>query len=292
MPELRWAWPRFRHALVRLASRYAVIGHGHPRAMKDLAPWYERVGIEVVPDFANVCHGERTIADALARPRFGAWVVSHGGVRNVLCRVGLGRRSARLAAAESLAASKGGPLTERVLREVRAIEWAKTVHIGSDVPGEESFLDTFNVGQLKGVGKVWQFSAVDGASSFGMARVIAGPKSTAAMARFLTGDVLPTCARAGLRLVTATTDNGPEFGAVFSAACRDASVRHHRIPLRSPQPQCARRALQGHGPASPLPGRLPLALLHQCRRHRCRPAGLPTVWRTRCLGRHRASSRR
>ena len=179
-------------------------------------------------------HGERTIADALARPRFGAWAVSHGGVRNVLRRAGLGRRLARLAAAESLAASEGGPLTDRVLREVRAIERARTVHIGSDVPGEELFFDTFYVGHLKGVGKVWQLSAVDGASSFAIARVIAGPKGAAAMARFLHEDVLPTCGRAGLTLATATTDNGPEFGRAFTEACRRAGVRHHRIPPRSP----------------------------------------------------------
>lgn len=43
------------HAIVRLASRYTVIGHGHPRAMADLAPWYRRAGIEVVADFADVC---------------------------------------------------------------------------------------------------------------------------------------------------------------------------------------------------------------------------------------------
>jgi hypothetical protein len=55
MPELRWAWPRFRHAIVRLAAKYTVIGHGHPRAMADLAPWYRRAAIEVVPDFADVC---------------------------------------------------------------------------------------------------------------------------------------------------------------------------------------------------------------------------------------------
>lgn len=179
-------------------------------------------------------HGQRTIADALARPRFGGWRVSHGGVANVLRRAGLGRRLARLAAAESLAASEGGPLTERVLREVRAVERARTVHIGSDVPGEELFLDTFYVGHLKGVGKVWQLSAVDGASSFGIARVIAGDKTAAVMARFLESDVLPACERAGLRLVTATTDNGPEFGRAFGEACAAAGVRHHRIPPRSP----------------------------------------------------------
>lgn len=179
-------------------------------------------------------HGQRTIALVLATPRFGGWKVSHGGVANVLRRAGLGRRLARLAAAESLAAAEGGPLTERTLREIRAIERARTVHIGSDVPGEELFFDTFYVGHLKGVGKVWQLSAVDGASSFGIARVVAGEKTAAVMARFLVDDVLPTCARAGLRLVRATTDNGPEFGGAFTAACRAADAEHHRIPPRSP----------------------------------------------------------
>jgi transposase InsO family protein len=179
-------------------------------------------------------HGARTIALVLATPRYGGWRVSHGGVANVLRRAGLARRASRLAAAESLAASEGGPLTERVLRQVRAIERARTVHIGSDAPGEELFLDTFYVGHLKGVGKVWQLSAVDGASSFGIARVIAGDKTAAVMARFLLDDVVPACQAAGLRLLTATTDNGPEFGKAFGEACRAADVRQHRIPPRSP----------------------------------------------------------
>lgn len=56
------------------------------------------------------------------------------------------------------------------------------MHIGSDVPGQELFFDTFYVGHLKGVGKVWQLSAVDGASSFAIARVISGDKTAARMA--------------------------------------------------------------------------------------------------------------
>jgi transposase InsO family protein len=125
-------------------------------------------------------------------------------------------------------------LTERVLREVRAIERARTVHIGSDTPGAELFLDTFYVGHLKGVGKVRQLSAVDGASSFGIARVVAGDKTAAVMGRFLAEDVVPACRRAGLTLRTATTDNGPEFGRAFGETCRQTGVRHHRIPPRSP----------------------------------------------------------
>jgi transposase InsO family protein len=54
------------------------------------------------------------------------------------------------------------------------------------------------------------------------------------MARFLARDVVPAVRRAGLELRTATTDNGPEFGRPFGAACAVAGIRHHRIPPRSP----------------------------------------------------------
>jgi transposase InsO family protein len=229
-----------RSRFYELRARYRAYGEAGLRPKPRPAERIDRRLAEPLVDaivayaVEHPTHGPRTIALVLAMPRFGGWTVSHGGVANVLRRAGLGRRLARLAAAESLAASEGGPLTERVLREVRAIERARTVHIGSDVPGEELFLDTFYVGCLKGVGKVWQLSAVDGASSFGIARVIAGDKTSAVMARFLTEDVVPACRRAGLRLVTATTDNGPEFGKAFGEACRAAGVRQHRIPPRSP----------------------------------------------------------
>jgi transposase InsO family protein len=229
-----------RSRFYELRARYRAYGEAGLRPKPRPAERIDRRLAEPLVDaivayaVEHPTHGPRTIALVLAMPRFGGWTVSHGGVANVLRRAGLGRRLARLAAAESLAASEGGPLTERVLREVRAIERGRTVHIGSDVPGEELFLDTFYVGCLKGVGKVWQLSAVDGASSFGIARVIAGDKTSAVMARFLTEDVVPACRRAGLRLITATTDNGPEFGRTFGDACRAAGVRQHRIPPRSP----------------------------------------------------------
>ena len=88
--------------------------------------------------------GPRTIAAALALPRFGSWRVSHGGISNVLSRAGLHRVPARLAAAEALSASEGGPITERALRDLRAQEpWglerprvhaaARTPHVSTSV---------------------------------------------------------------------------------------------------------------------------------------------------------------
>ncbi len=178
--------------------------------------------------------GERSIADALALPRYGGWRVSHGGVGNVLRRAGLSRRAARLAAAESLAAAEGGPLTERTLRQIRAIERARTTHIGSDVVGEQLFLDTMYVGNLKGVGKVWQYSAVDGACSFGFATVRGGPKTAAQMADFLERSVLPAYREAGIVVREVVTDGGPEFGRAFRERCRTLGIRHRKLPPRSP----------------------------------------------------------
>ena len=177
--------------------------------------------------------GPRTIAACLALPRFGGWRVSHGGVYNVLRRAGLARRSARLAAAESVAAAEGGPITERALRDLRAREVIHR-HIGSDVLGEQVFLDTMYVGNLKGVGKVWQYSAVDGACSFGFARVVAGEKSARAAAEFLEHDVLPTYTEAGIPLKEVVVDGGPEFKGAFRDRCRALGISRHQLPPRSP----------------------------------------------------------
>lgn len=177
--------------------------------------------------------GPRTIAAALALPRFGRWTVSHSGVYNVLRRAGLSRRSARLAAAESLAAAEGGPITERVLRDLRAIERA-TVHIGSDTLGEQVFFDTMFVGNLKGVGKIWQYSAVDGACSFAFAKVLTGEKSAAKAAAFLERDVAPIYAEAGIELAEVIVDGGPEFKREFTATCSRLGIARHQLPARSP----------------------------------------------------------
>ncbi|MBI2773581.1 MAG: transposase [Chloroflexi bacterium] len=178
--------------------------------------------------------GERSVAQALALARFGAWRVSHGGVRNVLRRAGLARRLARLAAAEALSAAEGGPLTERTLREIRAIERPRVMHIGSAVVGAELFADTMYIGKLKGVGTLWQYTMVDGACSFGFGRARGGRKSAKSMARFLEEDVLPVYREAKIKLVRINTDGGPEFGRAFSQKCLELGIEHHRLPPRSP----------------------------------------------------------
>lgn len=179
--------------------------------------------------------GPRSVALALAKPRLGAWKIAHSSVYNVLVDAGLNGRSMRLSAAEALAAAEGGPVTERALRDLRAAQVRDHRHIGSDTVGETVFLDTRYVGHLKGVGKVWQYTCVDGACSFGFARIHAGKKTAAAMADFLEHDIVPAYREVGVPLVEVVTDGGPEFtGREFARRCRKLGAHWHGLPPRSP----------------------------------------------------------
>lgn len=225
------------YELRRAYERYGEVGifpkprpkGRHPRALS--AACRDQI---IAYAIEHPTEGPRTIQARLRLARFGGWRISHGSVYNVLRDAGLSRVRARLAAAEALAAAEGGPITERALRDIRAAQAAQVTHIGSDTPGEEVFFDTMYVGNLKGVGKLWQYSAVDGASSFGVARVAAGDKTAAQAARFLTNDVIPTFSHAGITIQRATVDGGPEFHKEFRHACRDHGIERHQLPPRSP----------------------------------------------------------
>lgn len=53
-PETRPAFGQYKPAIPSL-KRWRVLGHGHPRAMRWLVPWYRTWGIEVVPSFDDIC---------------------------------------------------------------------------------------------------------------------------------------------------------------------------------------------------------------------------------------------
>lgn len=54
VPEAGWAWPEWRDAIESLSQRREVIGTCHPRAKRDIAPWYKSVGIEYVEKFSDL----------------------------------------------------------------------------------------------------------------------------------------------------------------------------------------------------------------------------------------------
>lgn len=152
-------------------------------------------------------------------------------VQRLLRRHGLATRRQRLLVLEHRSARRAGLLTERTRQALWKLRHGHTRHVAAEDPAELVCLDTFYIGHLKGVGKVWQVTACDAASSFGIARIL--PALTpAATARFLREVVVPTARHAGWRVQRVLTDRGNEFKADFAAACEALGIRQTRIKTR------------------------------------------------------------
>jgi transposase InsO family protein len=189
-------------------------------------------------------HDERQVlALAIAWPTWGPARLSNqllqqsikiapSTVYRLLGRHQLGTRRERLAVLEHRSAREAGLLTERTREQLlRARIGAKTRHVQASTPGELVCIDSFYVGKLKGVGKVWQLTACDAATSFGLGLIVAAPTSADA-ARFLRDHLVPSYRDAGWTIQRVLTDGGSEFKASFDATCSALGIRHTRTKPR------------------------------------------------------------
>jgi len=152
-------------------------------------------------------------------------------VHRILRRAGLARRRERLALIEHHSAGTCGLLTERTRRHLLRARQGRGRHVHAEGPGELVSLDTFYIGKLKGVGKVWQITACDVASSYGAAWLLPALSAEAA-ATFLRRVLVPLYRRAGWPLQRVLTDGGSEFKGAFDDACRVLGIRHTRTRPR------------------------------------------------------------
>lgn len=166
--------------------------------------------------------GPQYFSDELARD---GRCVPATTVWRVLVRHGLNHRAARLVVLEQQSAARG-LLVERTARRL------VTRHLEAEHPADLVALDLFYVGKLKGVGKVWQITACDVASSYGWARVVAGEVTAERVLAFLREVVVPSCREAGWALRRVLTDNGKEFKVAFDAGCEALGIRHTRTKPR------------------------------------------------------------
>lgn len=179
------------------------------------------------------------LAEAVTRPTLGPKSLlrhlkargvdrSASGVAKVLRRHRLGTARERVAALASLTAADTGQVT------TAAMEGPFGFCMYASQAGQVVSLDTFYVGRLKGIGAVWQLTAVDVATRTAVCRLIVGDKTATVAAAFL--DHLKTSLRKhGITLAGVLTDNGPEFvGKDFQIRVDELGLVHHRIPPRSP----------------------------------------------------------
>lgn len=179
------------------------------------------------------------LSEAVARPTLGPRSLlrhlrargvdrSASGVAKVLRRHHLGTAKLRVAALASLTAADTGLVTHQAMDGPFGFcQYASR-------PGQVVALDTFYVGRLKGIGAVWQLTAVDVATRIAVVQLVVGDKSAAVAARFL--DHLKKALRKhGIALTGVLSDNGPEFiGRPFQDHAAKLDLAHHRIPPRSP----------------------------------------------------------
>jgi len=170
--------------------------------------------------------GCRQYADRLGDRGF---AIAKSTVQKILVTHGLGRRSQRLGRAAAITAATTGLLTEAA-RGDEPFGFC----LATGGPGELVCIDSFYVGKLKGVGKVYQLTAIDVFTRWAVVAIVLGPVKHTHTMRFI-DQVLRTYRRHGVRVRAILSDNGPEYVASdFRAHLVAKALRHERIPARSP----------------------------------------------------------
>lgn len=194
------------------------------------------------------------LAEAVANPTLGARQLlvllagrgihrSASGVQKVLRRHNLATRARRVAALATITAAETGVVTQT------ARQGPFGFCLYASRPGQLVALDTFYVGRLKGVGAIWQFTAVDVATRWAVARLICGDetggKTDDAAAAFL-HQLQAALTAIDVELTGVLTDRGPEFiGRDFKTACAELGVEHTLTPPRSPNHNAVVERFQG-----------------------------------------------
>ena len=165
--------------------------------------------------------------------------VSSPTVQNILIKHGMGSKYERLLKLEAQVAQQAIELSaEPVAQLEKANPCFRERHVESSRPGELLCADTFSVGRLKGVGKVYLHAVVDTYSStaFGLLHTSKQPEAAVAV---LHNDVLPFYRARALPITAVLTDNGREFCGTDShpyevyLALND--IKHRRTRVRRPQ---------------------------------------------------------
>lgn len=165
--------------------------------------------------------------------------VSSPTIQNILIKHEMGSKYDRWLKLEEKAAQKAIELTgEQVAFIEKQNPCFGERHVESSRPGELLSQDTFYVGRLKGVGKVYLHSVVDtyGSYAFGFLHTSKQPEAAVAV---LHNDVLPFYQQQGLKVQAILTDNRREFcgkdSHPFELYLALNDLEHRRARVRRPQ---------------------------------------------------------
>ena len=165
--------------------------------------------------------------------------VSFVTIQKILDKEGLGSRYDRWLALER---EKTGQPIELTAEQVAFIEKQnpqyRERHVESSKPGELLNQDTFFVGTLKGVGRVYMHTVVDTYNSlaFGFLHVSKQPEAAVAV---LYNDVIPFYKKHKIKVENILTDNGREFCGTeshpYQIYLELNEINHRKTKVRTPR---------------------------------------------------------
>lgn len=186
----------------------------------------------------NPAFGQKRTSDELRRRGI---FISAGGVRCVWLRNGLESFQKRLRHLEEHVARTGEVLTERQLQALERAKEEKVSH-GEIEPEHVGYLcaqDTFYVGVIKGVGRVYQQTCIDTYSGIGFAKLYLTKQAIVA-ADMLNDRVLPFFDSYKLPVLRMLTDRGTEYCGKadehdYQLFLAVNDIDHTRTKAKSPQ---------------------------------------------------------
>ena len=167
--------------------------------------------------------------------------ISPGGVRSVWMRHNLEVFSKRLKALEQHSAKEGIILTEDQLRALEKAKEEKIAHgeIETEHPGYLLSQDTYYVGTIKGVGRIYQQTVIDTYTKVAFAKIY-DRKNAITAADMLNDKVVPWFEENDVRILRILTDRGSEYcGKIerheFQLYLAIEDIDHTRTKAKSPQ---------------------------------------------------------